>query len=348
MIKTKINIAIILFVLSYVNNVTAKNAFELTNIIAFLREGDVWLSNVNGEKIEQITNTNGKIESFRFSPNLQYIAYSKIIKYVEEPGIWEEGETPKCAVSSIIIKDLKNDCIITEIIPSQWIYMAKWKSANKLLYYESSGFDVSGFNEYDIQHDVITQIEYMKGSILTDADYYKDGTLTAYVNTSGAGNDFTYNLHLIDTKLNTDTIVIKKSSILDPKISHDKNYIAFFEVEWNMDTSKGRDNVWIYSIKNKSLKKIYTGYSKPKIGGREELAWSLDNKYLGLFHPNIALILNIQNSEHIQTISGKDFQWIKNNNIAFSQGKDIYIYFLKDNKKKLILKNASMPAFLWK
>ncbi|MGA1869833.1 MAG: hypothetical protein ACMUJM_14960 [bacterium] len=81
--KIKLNIAIIIFCFFCINYVTAKDTFkdtsELVNKIAFLKEGDVWISNVNGEKIEQLTNTKGKIEGFLFSPNLRYIAYSKVI-----------------------------------------------------------------------------------------------------------------------------------------------------------------------------------------------------------------------------------------------------------------------------
>ena len=344
----KLNIAIIIFCLVFVNNITAKKSSEFINKISFLKEGEVWTSNIQGKEIEKLTNTNGKIENFLFSPTLLYIAYSKIIKYVDQPGLWEEAEAPKCAVSSIVIKNLKDGSTIKEMFPSEWIHITKWKTANKLLYHKSSGFDVSGFCEYDIQQGFINQIEYMKGSTLDNADYHKDGSLVAYIDDSGVGNEYTRNLHLVDTKLNTDTIVISKRSILDPKISHDKNYIAFFEVEWNRDTNKGLDNVWIYSIKNKSLKKIYTGSSKPKIGGKEELAWSLDNQYLGMFHPRVALILNIQRSERTLTISGADFQWIINNNIIFSQDENIYIYLLKDNKKELIHKHATRPVFLWK
>lgn len=138
----------------------------------------------------------------------------------------------------IFVLSCADDSIIKEIIPSEWIYIAKWKSADKLLYYESSGFDVSGFYEYYIQQDAINQMEYMKGSMSVNADYHKDGTLMSFVNTSGLGNEFTYNLHLVDVKLNTDTTVVKKNSIIDPKISHNKKHIAFFEVEWNRDTSR--------------------------------------------------------------------------------------------------------------
>ena len=347
----KLNIAIIIFCLGYlscIDNVTAKDTSELLNKIAFLKEGEVWISDIQGKGIKKITNTEGKVENFLFSPTLEYIAYSKINKYVDEPGIWEESEAPKRPVSSIVIKNLIDGTIIKEIFPSEFIYINKWKSANKLLCYESSGFDVFGFYEYDIPKDIVTQIDYRKASILSDADYHQDGSLVAYVDDTGVGKDFTNNLHLVDNKLNTDTIVVKKRSILDPKISHDKNYIAFFEVEWNYDTSKGRDNVWIFSIKNKSLKKIYTGSSKPKAGSREELAWSFDNQCVGMFHLKEALILDIQRSEHVQTISGTDFHWIINNNIIFSQDMNIYIYLLKDNKKELIHNNATKPIFLWK
>jgi Tol biopolymer transport system component len=347
----KFNIAIIFFCLGYliyIDNVTAKNTSELLNKIAFLKKGEVWISDIQRKELKKVTNTEGKVENFLFSPTLQYIAYSKIIKYVDEPGLWKKGEAPKRPVSSIVIKNLIDGTIIKEIFPSEWIHITKWRSADKLFYHESSGFDVSGFFEYDIRKGNVNRIDYKQGDILSDADHHKDGSLVVYVTNSGVGKKFTSELHLVDTKLNTDTIVVKKRSILDPKISHDKSYIAFFEVEWNFNTSKGRDNVWIYSIKNKSLKKVYTGKSMPKAGGKDELLWSLDNKYLGLFHPKVAIVLYIQRSEHIQTISGTDFQWITNNNIIFSQDGNIYRYSLKANKKKLIYDNAIRPVFLWK
>ncbi len=247
-----------------------------------------------------------------------------------------------------MIKKLRDHSILNEIFPVDWIYISKWMSAEKLLYYESTGFDVSGFFEYDIQQRKNKRLNYIKGSILSNADYYKDGSLITYVDDSGKGDAYTTNLHLVNVKLNNDNIVASKRSILDPKISYNKEYIAFFEVEYDIGTGKSIDNVWIYSIKNKSLKKIYKGPAKPKIGGRDEFAWSFDNQYLGMFHPTVALVLKIQSPKHVQIISGKDFQWIKNNNIIFSQGMNIYIYSLKNKKKELLFENATKPAFLLK
>ena len=63
----KLNIAIIIFCLVFVNNITAKKSSEFINKISFLKEGEVWTSNIQGKEIEKLTNTNGKIENFLFS-----------------------------------------------------------------------------------------------------------------------------------------------------------------------------------------------------------------------------------------------------------------------------------------
>ncbi len=340
------NIIITIFCWCRISNATTVEASGLIHKIAFLKEGEIWTSDIQGEEIKQLTDTDGKIEDFLFSPTLEYVAYSKIIKYVDEPGLWEEGESPQRAVTSIVIEKLKDHSILEEIFPSDWIYISKWISAKKLIYYESSGFDIAGFFEYDIQRGAVEQIDYTKGSMIANADYHKDGSPVAYVDDSGVGDLYTSNLHVMDVKLNSDSIVTSKKSILDPKISHNKEYIAFFEVKH--DSGEYFDTVWIYSMKDTSSRKIYSGPSKPKIGGREQLAWSSNDQYLGMFHPSVALILEIQSPENLQTIYGTDFHWIIDNNIIFSQGEDIYIYFLKNKKKELLFESASKPTFLWK
>ncbi len=102
MVKKIFRFAIGIIIISYfgcINIATATETSELINKIAFLKEGEIWISNIQGKDTIKLINTNGKIEDFLFSPTLHYIAYSKTIKYVDEPGLWGEGETPKKAVT---------------------------------------------------------------------------------------------------------------------------------------------------------------------------------------------------------------------------------------------------------
>jgi len=337
------------FVLCQSGNAVAIEANEFANKIAFLSDGEIWVSDKDGWRIKQITKTTGKIEDFLFSPTLKYLSYSQIIKYVDEPGLWEEGERmPQRAVSSIVIMELRDQKVLKEIMPPEgsWIYPAKWLPDEKLLFYGASGFDVWGFFEYDIQTGMEGELDYTKGSILSNADFHKDGSLMAYVDDSGVGEEFKENLHLVDLKSNDDKILVSKKSILEPKISCDKGNVAFVEVEY-VD-KQGFDNLWIYNVKDASLKRLYRGPAKAKSGGESELSWSFDDRHIGMFFSPEALVLEIQNPGNIHKARGTDFSWIGNREIVFAQGNDIYLYNLDTRKRELFFEDASKPAFLCK
>ena len=348
-IKFSILIFSIGFVLCHLGNAVVIGVNEFANKIAFLSDGEVWVSDKDGRRIKQITKTTGRIEDFLFSPTLKYLSYSQIIKYVDEPGLWEEGEKiPQRAVCSIVIMELRDQKILKEIMPPEdsWIYPAKWLPDEKLLFYGASGFDVWGFFEYDIQKRIEGEIDYTEGSILSDADFHKGGFLMAYVDYSGVGEGFKENLHLVDLKSNNDKIFVSKKSILEPKISCDKRNVAFVEVEYV--EKQGFDNLWIYNVKDGSLKKLYRGPAKAKIGGVSELSWSFDDRHIGMFFSPEALVLEIQNPSNIHKIRGIDFNWIENKEIVFAQGNDLYLYNLDTRKRELFFKDASKPVFLWK
>jgi hypothetical protein len=92
--------------------------------IAFLRSGEIWIVDQDGGNIRRVTNAGGKVEDFLFSPSIKYVAYSKRIKTVEEPGLWEKGEKPpQKSVCSIAIQDLRDQKTIYEMVPpeGEWI-----------------------------------------------------------------------------------------------------------------------------------------------------------------------------------------------------------------------------------
>ena len=346
-IKFSILILSIGFVICNLVDTIAIEVSEFANKIAFLRNGEVWVFDKGSQEIKQITKTTGKIEDFLFSPTLKYLAYSKIIKYVNEPGLWEkEEQIPQRAVCSIIIMELGNQKILKEIMPSEsnWIYPAQWLSGEKLLFYGSSGFDVWGFFEYDVQKNVDREIDFHEGSRLSNVGFYRDDSLRLYVDDSGLGEEYKENLHTVDLKSKDDKILVSKKSITNPEISYDKSNIAFIEVEYV--AKEGFDNLWIYNIKDGSQKKLYRGPAKPKIGGVSQLSWSFDDRRIGMFFSPEALVLEIQNPSNIHKIRGINFNWIGNKKIIFAQGNNIYLYNLDTRKRKLFFKDASKPVFL--
>lgn len=337
------------FTLCQLGNAVAIEADEFANKIAFLSDGEVWVCDRDGRRVEQLTKTAGRVEDFLFCPALKYVSYSQIIKYVDEPGLWEEGERiPQRAVCSIVVMELKDEKVLKEIMPPKdnWIYPVKWLPNERLLFYGASGFDVWGFFEYDIQKGIELQVDYAKGSILSNADFHLDGFLMAYVDCSGVGEEFREDLHLVDLESNDDRTLLSKKSILEPRISYDKTNVAFVEVEYLQKQSF--DNLWIYDVKGAFAKRLYRGFAKAKSAGVSELSWSFNDRHIGMFFSPEALVIEIQNPGNIHKIRGTDFNWIGNKEIVFTQGKDVYLYNLDTRETELFFKNASKPVFLRK
>lgn len=345
----KFNLFIILsfsFLLLFQNNSLAQSN-DLSSHIAFLKNREIWISDVKGKNQKQITSDSVKVDDFKFSPSLKYLAYTKILKYIDEPGLWNDSESvPQKTVCSIVIMDLQNQKIIKEIMPTEdtWIYISKWLPDKKLLYYSSSGFDVSGFYVYDIQNDLKKEVEYDKASIINSSDYSDDGILMAYIDDSGLGKDYKESIHLVHLRLNADKILVSKGNINDIKISNDKNLIAFIEV--TETEKKYFDNLWIYSITKDSLENLYRSPASAKSMNENGISWSFNDQYIGIFFPPQALILKVNKPDSIQRIRGSDFTWIENNKIIFSLGNNIYLYSLNTNKSELLIERASKPVLL--
>jgi Tol biopolymer transport system component len=188
------------------------------------------------------------------------------------------------------------------------------------------------------------EVDYQEGSQLFEADFYRDGSYMLYIDDMGLGKGFKQNLHLVDLKSKDDRVILSKGSVLEPKISEDKKNIAFIEVK-----SEGKeyfDNLWIYTFKDGSVRRIYRGRAKAKAAGVNELSWSFDGKYVGMFFSPEALVIEVQSPTNMHKIQGADFNWVTNNKIIFSQGNNIYSYGLDTGKKELIIKDVSKPKFL--
>jgi len=315
--------------------------------VAFLRSREIWLVDQDGGNVRRVTDTGGKVKDFLFSPSLSYVAYSKRIKTVDEPGLWEKGEKPpQRLVCSIAIQDLRNQKIIYEMIPpeGEWIYRDKWMPKELLLGHGSSGFDVSGFFVLDAREGRQSELEYEQGSRLMESDFSPDGSMQAYVKDTGVGKDFKTNLYLVDLKSKAERLLLSKRSVLSPKISPDKTRIAFFEVEER--EKKGFDTLWVHDFQKNLLKKLYHGPAKPKFGGVNDLAWSPDGRYIAVSFPSHTLLLEIENPAHVRRIRGKDLSWASNHSVIYFEENRVYKYRLDTRKTDPFLENATIPLFL--
>ena len=150
-------------------------------------------------------------------------------------GYGKEEEPPRTSVCSIVILELKGRKARSEMVPpeGEWIHLDRWMSKERLLGHRSSGFDGSGFFVIDActPQSFPRDLDYPQGIFLVESDFTLDGSLQAYVNDSGVGKDFKTHLYLVDLKTKVERLLLSKRSVLSPKISPDKGWIAFFEVE---------------------------------------------------------------------------------------------------------------------
>jgi dipeptidyl aminopeptidase/acylaminoacyl peptidase len=315
--------------------------------IAFLRDGEIWVADQDGGNASRVTDTDGKVEDFLFSPSLGYVAYSRRIKTVEEPGLWEDWETPpQRSVCSIVVLELEGLRPRGELVPpeGEWIYPNKWIPEERLFGHRASGFDVSGFFAFDARKGLQSDLDYSQGARLLEADFTPDGSLQAYVQDSGVGKDFKISLYLVNLRTKAEKLLLAKRSVLSPKISPDKARIAFFEVEYL--EKKGFDTLWVYDIEKDRFEKLYHGPSKPKFGGVSDLAWSPDGRHIAIFFPSETRVLEVSDPAHVHSIPGNDCSWVSNDMVIYCRENRVYSYRLGTRKSNLLLESASKPVFL--
>lgn len=317
--------------------------------IAFLLEGEVCLSRLDGSDVSRLTQTDGKIRDFRFSPDLNYLACTKVFGMVEAAGLWEdEEEVPETEIWSVDIVNLATMTVVAEIKPEgDWLYFAKWFASDKLIYYSSSGFDISGYYQYDARTNTIKTLDYLEGYRLALADISFDGRQMLYVDDAGLGEDFHYRLHIVNLSTNDDRIVASRKRILNQSLSHDLKSVAFVEVQ--SDPDRPVAIVWIHSMERDDTEKLITLPAKTK--GNSSISWSAGDSCLGLFYapsysPN-GYIFSLADPSDVHEISGKQFCWAGDHTILYSRGaSDIFLYDLKNREETLLIKKATNPAYL--
>jgi hypothetical protein len=304
--------------------VRALQASDLDKKIAFLRDREVWIVDRDGRNARQVTQTNGSLKEpdpyFLFSLSFRYRAHCKFLKYSAEFDEETNKQVPGRAVTSIVITDLTTQKTVKEILPPEgnYVYPDHWLPNDRLLFHESSGFDVSGFFEYDVKRNGQRELDSEKGSQLYGADVHPDGSLMAYVTDSGLGPQYQQHLHLVDSRSHADRILVSRRSILSPSISNQKKYVAFIEVE----DVKGEyfHNLWIADIKDGSLKHLY------RRKGIFPFAWSFDDGLIGMFLPPEAIVLAIRDPARTETPQGRECVWIDTDRILYVEGDSIHLY----------------------
>ncbi len=111
-----------------------------------LKDGELY--EMSGkEGVGKITSTGGKIDRYLQSPDKHYVAYSIIVGYTNDVGIYEEEEKiPQVPLHHIVVMDLDLKKQLTEINPQSenepFIHADRWLSNEELLLSDGDGFAV--------------------------------------------------------------------------------------------------------------------------------------------------------------------------------------------------------------
>ena len=317
--------------------------------VAFLLDGEVCLAGIEGGDVKALTQTDGKVVDFRLAPDLRHIAYSKVTGEVAAVGLFEEGEeVPMTEIWSIVIVNLATMEAVHEITPEyDWLEFGRWAESERLLYYSSSGFDVSGFYQYDLQSNTVSDLDYHAGHRLLMGDQSADGDLMIYVDDVGLGKNFREQLHVVREISRVDRVVLSRRRISIPRLSHDLRSIAFCNFE--KADSEAVAIIWNYDLSRDSLYELVTLPGRTR--GNSFIAWSSGDSCLGLFHapsqyPN-GYIFALDNPSDVHVLSGKQYCWVGDNALLYSRGEsNLYIYDLITRQETLLIEKATHPVYL--
>jgi hypothetical protein len=303
--------------------------------IFFLRGAEVWSADLAGKGAAAVTRTGGRVDAYEASADGRYLAYQRVLEYVDEAGEWGEGEeVPRRAVSSVVVMDLAARRVLKEIPPSEdvFLYVDRVTPGGSVILHTAGHFDVSGFLEYDVVRGVRRELDYARGSALaTRADFAPDGSLVAYADENGA-------LRLLDTRTGVDRMLPAKRGAVDVALSPDRTRIAYLEVE--SGGSVRRDRLWLYDLKAHTATEAWSGPVRPK-PGRGGLAWSPDGSRVGVFWAPEAVVVDPRKGGAAATLKGTEFAWLDAGTLVVGDGKDLHAHRLDTGRREVLLRDAA-------
>jgi hypothetical protein len=299
--------------------------------IAFLDRGEIWDLGSSG-RAQQKTNTGGKVQDFRYSPDGEYLAYSKRLK----PG---DGR-PIC---SIVIVDVVSGRLITEIPPREgWIDIDKWLGST-LLYHSSEAMEVSGVFSFDASRQTGRELDLNVGSIALDSDATPDGAWLVYVDDDGVGPTYQQRLHLVDVPANSDSVQVSKRSIMAPALAPSLDAIAFVEVAG--DGAAARDHVWVYRTSDRRVTMLDDEAVQPKSAGTG-LAWSPDGRYVLTNFDTGVTVLDATGGTAPRRFRGTDACWLDSGTVVVGQGGGITAVDIESGATRSIVRRGGSPQCL--
>lgn len=317
--------------------------------VAYLSGGEVWFCSLDHQDTLQLTHAGHHVMDFALSPDKRFLAYSKMFKIVDEPGIWD-SIVPQVPVCSIVMLDLKQQKIINEIFPEEyeWLNIDHWVNARQLLCNLSSGFSVDELYLFDTAGRVDTLEEGRWDSIrLGSLQPVAAGSSSIRVVSDNDGS-----IHLKDDLHHTDTVIFKESYAIRFKaIAPDSQSFVWSESTGGYYLENNTSYMDGYRL---YLKNIAGNESKLLLDEKhardrrfDKIGFSPDNRVISLDRSNGGQVdLYFLNKHQLMTIEGKLVDWIDGRRLLVLKEDHLSIYDTEDQKSVLLMTDARKPQFV--
>jgi hypothetical protein len=132
---------------------------------ALIQAGEIFLQDsATGSKF-QLTRTGGNIDTLFVSPNGKYAACMQIVDWTDEPGEYEESETPpKRPIHQVVFLNLISHSTIRVLPPDTvyvfWVFV-RWISNSQALIYPSDSFAVDYAYVFDAFRDSLQEVSLL-------------------------------------------------------------------------------------------------------------------------------------------------------------------------------------------
>lgn len=313
-------------------NSCSKSQKEANQII-YISNGKIYCYDISKKNTEKLSLNNDTIENFSISPTKRYMAYEKLIKYLDLYYEIDEDEIPtKTPYCSLVIYDLIEHKKIAEVLPKddEFLKISKWIEDDQLLYKSEEQYQLNGWltlNTTGVINDLgMDDLSTKPKSTVCS----RDGSIKLYIDESNT-------LHMNNINLKKDTkLCSSPNTLFDFNISWDNKSIVWFEI---VDNDYGTiDRITLLSQPDLKQTVIY----KEKALGKKEkcIGFSPNDSTISIeLGENVIIILNIFTKEKFR-IKGYDVCWIDENKFIYNKESDLFLYDIRDKSDKLFVKNA--------
>lgn len=335
---------------------------QLAGKLAFVRGGEVWLARLDGQEAKPFTATNAKVNSFLFSPDLRYLAYTRITGYGFEEGDDDEQAQreaiahPTRPLCSLVVQDLASGRVVLEIPhgEDESLSLLKWIPKDRILFYEADGMAAGSPQLADVESGMEIPLDPPISELLDSAHFTPGGERMVFSYFSNFEGVEERQFEVADLKSGSRWKLLDRD-VLSPALSPDGRTVAYLEVvpQRGGPSSQYKDQVWLIGAQGGAARKLFEGPAVPKSGREPFLLWSPDGRRLAVGYQDPRLF-KLDDPGAPQEVKGRGPIWVGPQTLLISQWEEgrwertnvlVRVDFAK-GKETLLVRHAASPQYL--